>query len=108
MAARPRFSEDDAYLFHSRKTAVVHYTPFPAHLLGQLARLSRLLRHAPNEAEAAWLNAQIDALTSEGACCPPVAVRKVTKARRDRPARHEQRYGRRGYGPTNKSGRAKS
>ena len=65
MAARPRFSEDDAYLFHSRKTAVVHYTPFPAHLLSQLARLSRLLRHAPNEAEAAWLNAQIDALIAQ-------------------------------------------
>ena len=65
MAARPRFSEDDAYLFHSRKTAVVHYTPFPAHLLSQLARLSRLLRHAPNEAEAAWLSAQIDALIAQ-------------------------------------------
>ena len=65
MAARPRFSEDDAYLFHGRKTAAIHYTPFPAHLLGQLARLSRLLRHAPNEAEAAWLSAQIDALIAQ-------------------------------------------
>ena len=108
MAARPRFSEDDAYLFHGRKTAAIHYTPFPAHLLGQLARLSRLLRHAPNEAEAAWLNAQIDALTSEGACCPPVAVRKVRAVRRDRPARHETKYMVRSSGPRNVSGKARS
>src|SRR5574343_681651 len=107
MAARPRFSEDDAYLFHSRRTAAIHYTPFPAHLLGQLARLSRLLRHAPNEVEAAWLNAQIDALTSEGACCPPVAVRGIRPQRRDH-QRHEVRYGRRGAGPRNKSGKARS
>ena len=107
MAARPRFSEDDAYLFHSRKTAAIHYTPFPAHLLGQLARLSRLLRHAPNEAEAAWLNAQIDALTSEGACCPPVAVRGIRPQRRDH-QRRESKYALRGYGPRNASGKARS
>ena len=107
MAARPRFSEDDAYLFHSRKTAAIHYTPFPAHLLSQLARLSRLLRHAPNEAEAAWLNAQIDALTSEGACCPPVAVRNTEPIQRST-RRAEVKYRRAGHGPRNASGRARS
>ena len=108
MAARPRFNEDDAYLFHSRKTAVVHFVPLPAELLRQLTRLSRLLRHAPNEAEAAWLDAQIDVLTREGACCPPVAVRKVRAVRRDRPARHETKYMVRSSGPRNVSGKAKS
>lgn len=107
MAARAKFDSDAPYLTHPR-AAVIYYEPFPAHLLSQLARLARLLRHAPNAAEAAWLEAQMDTLTREGACCPPVAVRKVANTRRERRPRHEIRYGLRGFGPRNKSGRARS
>lgn len=39
---------------------------------------------------------------------PRPTVRGVKAERRDRAPRHELRYGRRGFGPRNASGRAKS
>lgn len=42
--------------------------------------------------------------------CGPLAldIRHTAPARRERPPRHEQRYGRRGFGPRNASGKARS
>lgn len=102
---RPRFSEDDAYLYHAR-AAAIQYTPLPSDIAHRLDRLGRLLKRAPNVEEAEWLQAQIDHWTDCPAC-PPVAVRNTEPIQRST-RRAEAKYRRAGHGPRNASGRARS
>lgn len=107
MAARAKFDSDAPYLTHPR-AAAIHYEPLPTAVLRQLARLERLLRRAPSADEAEWLNQQAALVLAEWVTPPPAPVRGLTTERRDRRPRHEIRYGRRGFGPRNKSGKARS
>jgi hypothetical protein len=106
MTANP-FDSDAPYLTHPRSSAL-HYEPLPAEALAQLARLERLMRHAPNAEELDWLIEQAAAeVTAECETCPPLPVRGQRQPT-PRPRRHEPKYWRRKAGPRNKSGRAKS
>jgi hypothetical protein len=105
MTARPQFDPDSAYVTHPRSGAL-HYEPLPDETLRQLARLDRLAKTAPDATELEWLQEQAALVMAERADCQ--RVRHTGQAKRDRNPRHELRYGRRGAGPRNKSGRAKS
>jgi hypothetical protein len=110
MAARPQFDPDSAYVTHPRSGAL-NYEPLPVPLACQLANIRNLLRHAPNDEEFAWLVGQEHALQAEmdARAELPVVIRHTEPARRERSfPRHELRYGRRGFGPRNASGKAKS
>ena len=107
MSARQPYDPDSPYITHHR-AAAIHYQPLPADAMRQLQRLARLIRTAPNEDELAWLLEQEAAVLAEWVTPPPAPVRGLTTERRDRRPRHEIRYGRRGFGPRNKSGKARS
>jgi hypothetical protein len=104
---RTRLDMDAPYLVHPHARAI-HHQPFPAEALRALHIIRTLMVHTTDFAEVEWLEAREAMLIESCADCPPARVRNVEAPRRDRPPRHEQRYGRRGYGPTNASGRAKS
>ena len=105
MAARPRFDSDAPYVTHPRSGAL-HFEPLPDDTLRQLANLERLAKTAPDILELLWIEQQASLVLAECPACPP--VRHTGQAKRDRNPRHELRYGRRGAGPRNKSGKAKS
>lgn len=104
---RTRLDMDAPYLTHPR-AAALHYAPLPSDTLRALHIIRDLMTYATDAAELAWLEARETMLIASCADCPPARVRNVEAARRDRPPRHETRYGRRGYGPTNASGKARS
>jgi hypothetical protein len=108
VTARPTFTSDDPYITHPRSGALA-FEPLPADTLHALADIRQLQRHTQDAVLLAWLDDRAAFLTADCADCPPVVIRNTEPPRRERSfPRHEERYGRRGFGPRNASGKAKS
>jgi hypothetical protein len=67
-----------------------------------------LMVHATDPVELDWLIQREAMLTAGCIDCPPVAVRHIEPARRDRPPRRESKYAMFNRGPRNASGKARS
>lgn len=109
MAARARFDTDDPYIVHPRSAALC-YEPLPVETLHALADIRQLQRHTQDAALLSWLEDRAAFLTAHCADCAPVAVRHTEPQKRERSfPRHEERFGRRGFGPRrNSSGKVRS
>jgi hypothetical protein len=108
MAARQTFTTDAPYIVHPRSAALC-YEPLPVETLHALADIRTLQRHTQDPALMAWLEDRAAFLTAHCTDCAPVAVRNTEPRKVERSfPRHEERYGRRGFGPRNASGKARS
>ena len=103
---RANFDPDAPYITHLRSGSL-HYQPLPAETLHALADIRTLQRHTQDPALLDWLEAREAMLIAGSPDCPPCPVRNVEAQKRDRP-RHESKYALRGFGPRNRSGKAKS